>query len=86
MTINIFVFYSKNRYELMPESWREHSPSHPSFFQVIDKLEVIMQRDTPYLGLNKHIEAHPYYNVPCAARADEEVNTKNSECPLIRQF
>lgn len=70
----------------MPESWREHSPSHPSFFQVIDKLEVIMQRDTPYLSLNKHIEAHPYYNVPCTARADGEVNTKNSECPLIRQF
>lgn len=70
----------------MTECWTEHPPSRPSFFQVIDKLEVIMQRDTPYLDLNKHIEAHPYYNVPCEASADGEVNTENGECPLIRQF
>lgn len=43
-----------------------------------------MQKDAPYLDLNKHKEAHPYYNVkvPCEVSADGEVNAENGECPL----
>ena len=29
-----------------------------------------MERDAPYLDVNKHNEAHPYYNVPPEASAD----------------
>ena len=48
----------------MTDCWKEEPRSRPSFFQMIEKLEVIMQRDAPYLDLNKHNENHPYYNVP----------------------
>ena len=33
-------------------------------------MEVIMERDAPYLDVNKHNEYHPYYNVPPEASAD----------------
>ena len=33
-----------------------------------------MEKDTPYLNLNKHNEAHPYYNVPPGVSADEETS------------
>ena len=29
-----------------------------------------MERDEPYLNVNKHNEYHPYYNVPLEASAD----------------
>ena len=35
-----------------------------------------MQRDAPYLDVNKHNEAHSYYNVPPEASDDEDVNRK----------
>lgn len=31
-----------------------------------------MQRDAPYLDVNKHNEAHTYYNVPPGVSADNE--------------
>ncbi|CAH3133366.1 unnamed protein product, partial [Porites lobata] len=51
-------------YELMTECWKEDPRARPSFYQMIEKLEIIMQKDAPYLDVNKHDEAHPYYNVP----------------------
>ncbi|CAH3190079.1 unnamed protein product [Porites lobata] len=51
-------------YELMTECWKEDPRARPSFYQMIEKLEIIMQKDAPYLDVNKHNEAHPYYNVP----------------------
>ena len=59
----------------MTECWKEDPYSRPSFFQLTEKLEAIMERDTPYLNLNKHNEAHPYYNVPPGVSADEETST-----------
>ena len=54
----------------MTDCWKEEPRSRPSFYQLIEKLEVIMQRDAPYLDLNKHNEDHPYYNVPPEASGD----------------
>ena len=54
----------------MTDCWKEEARSRPSFFQMIEKLEVIMQRDAPYLDLSKHDEDHPYYNVPLEAGGD----------------
>ncbi|KAM7430317.1 hypothetical protein ABFA07_018944 [Porites harrisoni] len=51
-------------YQLMTECWKEDPRARPSFYQMIEKLEIIMQKDAPYLDVNKHDEAHPYYNVP----------------------
>ncbi|CAH3194436.1 unnamed protein product [Porites evermanni] len=48
----------------MADCWKEEPRSRPSFYQLIEKLEVIMERDAPYLHLNKHDEDRPYYNVP----------------------
>ena len=31
-----------------------------------------MQRDAPYLDVNKHNEHHPYYNVPLEASGDQK--------------
>ena len=33
-------------------------------------METIMERDAPYLHVNKHDEDRPYYNVPPEASAD----------------
>ena len=66
----LFFFLIHNRYELMTDCWKEEPRSRPSFYQLIEKLEVIMQRDAPYLDLNKHNEDHPYYNVPPEASGD----------------
>ncbi|CAH3173615.1 unnamed protein product [Porites lobata] len=70
---------SDDVYELMTDCWKEEPCSRPSFFQLIEKLEVIMQRDAPYLDLDKHNEDHPYYNVPPEASGDEEGNMEKEE-------
>ena len=38
-----------------------------------------MERDAPYLDVNKHNEDHPYYNVPPEASDDEDVNTEKAD-------
>lgn len=60
--------------ELMTECWREDPSTRPSFSQLIEKLEVIMQKDVPYCDLGKHDETSPYYNVPPGASAADESN------------
>jgi len=54
----------------MSDCWKEDPRSRPSFFRLIQKMEVIMERDAPYLDVNNHNEAHSYYNVPPEAGAD----------------
>ena len=54
----------------MTDCWKEKLRSRPSFFQLIGRLEVIMQKDAPYLDLNKRNEDHPYYNVLPEASGD----------------
>ena len=71
--INIEWFYFfpvHNRYELISDCWKEDPNIRPSFYRLIEKLEAIMERDAPYLNVNKHNEDRPYYNVPPEASAD----------------
>ena len=70
----------------MTHCWKEDPCSRPSFFQIIEKLEAIMQRDAPYLDVNKHNEAHPYYNVPPEASDDEDVNTEKADTQESENF
>ena len=53
----------------MTDCWKEEPRSRPSFYQLIEKLEVIMERDAP-AHLNEHNEDRPYYNVPPEASGD----------------
>ena len=68
--MNSSFFSIHNRYELITECWNEDPPIRPSFYRLIEKMEVIMERDAPYLDVNKHNEACLYYNVPPEASAD----------------
>ncbi|XP_073254707.1 tyrosine-protein kinase receptor Tie-1-like [Porites lutea] len=61
---------SDDVYELITECWNEDPYIRPSFFRLIEKLEVIMERDAPYLDVNQHNEARPYYSVPPEASGD----------------
>ncbi|CAH3153898.1 unnamed protein product, partial [Porites evermanni] len=61
---------SDDVYELITECWNEDPYIRPSFYRLIEKMEAIMERDAPYLNVNKHNEYHPYYNVPPEASAD----------------
>ena len=56
----------------MTECWREDPSTRPSFLQLIEKLEVIMQMDVPYFDPSKYDETSPYYNVPAGVSAHEE--------------
>ena len=67
---NLSLLSVHNRYELMSDCWKEDPRSRPSFFRLIQKMEVIMERDAPYLDVNKDNEAHSYYNLPPEASAD----------------
>jgi len=66
---NYFNLLFHDRYELITECWREHPSTRPSFFQLIEKLEVLLERDVEYFDLNKYDESSPYYNVPEGASA-----------------
>ncbi|XP_073255185.1 tyrosine-protein kinase receptor Tie-1-like [Porites lutea] len=61
---------SDDVYELISDCWDEDPYIRPSFYRLIEKLEAIMERDAPYLNVNKHNEDRPYYNVPPLASAD----------------
>ena len=68
--MNSSFFSIHNRYELITECWNEDPYIRPSFYRLIEKMEVIMERDAPYLDVNKHNEACLYYNVPPEASGD----------------
>ena len=55
----------------MTECWREDPSTRPSFLRMIEKLEVIIQRDVPYFDVSKHDESSPYYHVPVGTSAAE---------------
>ena len=48
---------------MMTECWREDPDSRPSFRQLIDRLEAMLQGDAVYCDLSKHDESSPYYRV-----------------------
>ena len=65
------IFYS---YEMMIECWKESPESRPSFTQLRDSLEAIMQKDNPYLDLRAVDESRAYYNVPSFHSIGEELS------------
>ncbi|PFX29108.1 Platelet-derived growth factor receptor alpha [Stylophora pistillata] len=58
-------------YELMTECWREEPAARPSFHQLIERLELIISKDTPYFDFSKQDESRSYYNI-LTLRDDED--------------
>lgn len=56
----------------MTECWKESPESRPSFTQLRETLEAIMQKDNPYLDLQAVDESRAYYNVPSFHSIGEE--------------
>ena len=55
----------------MTECWREEPAARPSFYQLIERLELIISKDTPYFDLSKQDESRSYYNI-LTLRDDED--------------
>ena len=68
----LFELFKFSRYELMQLCWQESPDDRPSFSQLRDKLEEMMQVDNPYLDLSNLDESRAYYNVPSFNSANEE--------------
>lgn len=68
----LFELFKFSRYELMQLCWQESPDDRPSFSQLRDKLEEMMQVDNPYLDLSNVDESRAYYNVPSFNSANEE--------------
>ena len=62
----------------MNECWKEDPFFRPSFYQLIEKLEVIMQRDAPYLEMKNGNDAIPYH-VPPAVSTDDELDMEEAD-------
>ncbi|CAH3167662.1 unnamed protein product, partial [Porites lobata] len=51
-------------YEIMTHCWIESPDDRPNFTQIRERLEVMMQKDNPYLDFSVLDERREYYNVP----------------------
>ncbi|KAM7440905.1 hypothetical protein ABFA07_009896, partial [Porites harrisoni] len=51
-------------YEIMTHCWMESPDDRPNFTQIRERLEVMMQKDNPYLDFSVLDESREYYNVP----------------------
>ena len=61
LTMSKFNFSS---YKMMTECWQENPEKRPTFTQLRESLETMMQKDNPYLDLTAVDESRAYYNVP----------------------
>ncbi|KAJ7358888.1 hypothetical protein OS493_020726 [Desmophyllum pertusum] len=51
-------------YNMMTDCWKENPEGRPTFTQIRERLEEMMQKDNPYLDLSAVDETREYYNVP----------------------
>ena len=56
----------------MHDCWQDNPENRPTFTQIRETLETIMQKDNPYLDLTAVEESHVEYNVRCFDRMAEE--------------
>lgn len=56
----------------MTDCWKATPESRPTFTQIRESLETIMQKDNPYLDLMAVDETCAYYNVPSFNSITEE--------------
>ena len=49
----------------MHDCWQDNPENRPTFTQIRETMETIMQKDNPYLDLTVVEESHIEYNVQC---------------------
>ena len=62
-------FYS---YKMMQECWQDNPENRPTFTQIRESLETIMQKNNPYLDLTAVDESQAEYNVQSSDSMEEE--------------
>lgn len=60
----ILIFSPFCSYNMMTDCWKENPEGRPTFTQIRERLEEMMQKDNPYLDLSAVDETREYYNVP----------------------
>ena len=57
---------------MMQDCWQNNPENRPTFTQIRESLETIMQKENPYLDLTAVDESHAEYNVQsCDSTAEE---------------
>ena len=62
-------FYS---YKMMQDCWQDNPENRPTFTQIRESLETIMQKNNPYLDLTAVDESQAEYNVQSFDCMEEE--------------
>ena len=62
-------FYS---YKMMQDCWQDNPENRPTFTQIRESLETIMQKNNPYLDLTAVDESQAEYNVQSFDSMEEE--------------
>ena len=68
---------------MMHDCWQDNPENRPTFTQIRETLETIMQKDNPYLDLTAVEQSHVEYNVRCfdsvAEESDDDQRDDNVE-------
>ena len=67
----------------MQDCWQDNPENRPTFSQILESLETIMQKENPYLDLTAVDESHAEYNVGSfdnmAEESDDDQRDDNVE-------
>lgn len=64
---------------MMLDCWQDNPENRPTFTQIRDSMEAIMQKDNPYLDLTAVDESHAQYNVQSFNSIPEQSDDKESD-------
>lgn len=70
---------SEEIYDLMTKCWMESPSERPTFTKIREDLEIMMQKDNPYLDFDVLDESRDYYKVPSFNSAEEVENVDADE-------
>ena len=69
-------FYS---YKMMQDCWQDNPENRPTFTQIRESLETIMQKNNPYLDLTAVDESQAEYNVQSSDSMEESGDDENDD-------
>lgn len=81
----LYLLISVNfyRYKMMLDCWQDNPENRPTFTQIRENLEAIMQKDNPYLDLTSMDESRAEYNAQSfnsiPEQSDDEESHNNVE-------
>lgn len=65
-------------YEMMTDCWKQSPERRPTFTELRESLETMMQKDNPYLDLSAVDESKEYYNEPSFHSLTEESSDEDT--------